>query len=110
MNGSPFILVADDVGPADVAEHGDRLAGIALSAGGATAHAAIVARSLGIPMTALAGPELLELPMARGSSSTAATAPLSSSRPRRAPSCAGAASEDRAHARARERPTAPCRP
>jgi phosphoenolpyruvate-protein kinase (PTS system EI component) len=59
-NGSAFILVAEDLGPADVAEHGDQLAGIALSGGGVTAHAAIVARSLGIPMTALAGPELLQ--------------------------------------------------
>ena len=49
MNGAPFILVAEDLGPADVAEHGDRLAGIALSGGGVTAHAAIVARSLGVP-------------------------------------------------------------
>lgn len=60
-NGSEFILVAEDLGPADVAEHGDRVAGIALSRGAVTAHAAIVARSLGIPMTVQAGDELLEL-------------------------------------------------
>ena len=60
-NGGGHILVAEDLGPADVAEHGDQLAGIALSGGGVTAHAAIVARSLGIPMTALAGPELLRV-------------------------------------------------
>ena len=60
-NGGGYILVAEDLGPADVAEHGDQLAGIALSGGGVTAHAAIVARSLGIPMTALAGPELLRI-------------------------------------------------
>jgi phosphoenolpyruvate-protein kinase (PTS system EI component) len=60
-NGSTFILVAGELGPADVAEHGERAAGIALSAGGATAHAAIVARSLGIPMTVQAGEELLEV-------------------------------------------------
>ena len=60
-NGSAFILVAEDLGPADVAEHGNQLAGIALSGGGVTAHAAIVARSLGIPMTVLAGPDLLEV-------------------------------------------------
>jgi phosphoenolpyruvate-protein kinase (PTS system EI component) len=54
--GSHGILIAHDVGPADVAELGPRLAGIALVGGGATAHAAIVARSLGIPMvTALPG-------------------------------------------------------
>jgi phosphoenolpyruvate-protein kinase (PTS system EI component) len=61
LNGSTFILVAEDIGPADVAEHGERLAGIALSDGGVTAHAAIVARSLGIPMTVLAGTGLLKV-------------------------------------------------
>jgi phosphoenolpyruvate-protein kinase (PTS system EI component) len=55
------ILIADDVGPADVAELAPRLAGIALVGGGATAHAAIVARSLGIPMvTGLPG-DILEV-------------------------------------------------
>jgi phosphoenolpyruvate-protein kinase (PTS system EI component) len=44
------ILLAHDLGPADVAELAPVLAGVALSGGGATAHAAIVARSLGIPM------------------------------------------------------------
>ena len=44
------ILVAHDLGPGDVAEFASALAGIALAAGGPTAHAAIVARSLGIPM------------------------------------------------------------
>ncbi len=60
-NGSSFILVAEDLGPADVAEHGDRVAAIALSGGAVTAHAAIVARSLGIPMTVQAGEELLQV-------------------------------------------------
>ena len=73
-NGSAFVLVAEDLGPADVAEHGERLAGIALSAGGVTAHAAIVARSLGIPMTVLAGPSCSRSPTARRSSWTAARA------------------------------------
>ena len=102
-NGSAFILVAEDVGPADVAEHGDRLAGIALSAGGVTAHAAIVARSLGIPMTVLAGPELLEL--SDGSTVVVdggdGTVVLEPSAPRA--ELAGAASEDRARARARDK-------
>jgi phosphoenolpyruvate-protein kinase (PTS system EI component) len=102
-NGSAFILVAEDLGPADVAEHGDELAGIALSAGGVTAHAAIVARSLGIPMTALAGPELLEIAdgaqvVVDGGEGTVILEPSAW----RA-ELAGAALEDRAHARARER-------
>jgi multiphosphoryl transfer protein len=48
--GSDLVLIARDLGPADVAELAPSLAGIALAAGGATAHAAIVARSLGVPM------------------------------------------------------------
>jgi dihydroxyacetone kinase phosphoprotein-dependent L subunit len=44
------ILIADELGPADVAELAPWLAGIAMSGGSATAHAAIVARSLGLPM------------------------------------------------------------
>ena len=47
---APVILVAEDLGPADVAEFAPVLAGVALVGGGATAHAAIVARSLGVPM------------------------------------------------------------
>jgi multiphosphoryl transfer protein len=102
-NGAPFILVAEDLGPADVAEHGDQLAGIALSSGGVTAHAAIVARSLGVPMTALAGPELLQVAdgtriVVDGGEGTVILEPS----PERA-ELAGAALEQRAPARARER-------
>jgi phosphoenolpyruvate-protein kinase (PTS system EI component) len=101
-NGSTFVLVADDLGPADVAEHCEQLAGIALSRGGVTAHAAIVARSLGIPMTVLAGPELLQVTngteiVVDGGEGTVIVDPS-------APHAqlAGAASEDRARKRARE--------
>ena len=48
--GDGLILIAPDLGPADVAEMARALAGIALAGGAPTAHAAIVARSLGIPM------------------------------------------------------------
>lgn len=48
---SDAILIARDLGPAELLEYGpDRLAGIALEEGGASSHAAIVARALGIPM------------------------------------------------------------
>jgi phosphoenolpyruvate-protein kinase (PTS system EI component) len=85
-----------------VAEHGERLAGIALSGGGVTAHAAIVARSLGIPMTVLAGPELLQVGhgtsvVVDGSEGTVILEPS----PSRA-QLAGAASDERARTRARE--------
>ena len=101
-NGSGFVLVADDLGPADVAEHGERLAGIALSGGGVTAHAAIVARSLGIPMTVLTGPDLLQATngMQIVVDGGEGTVILDPSAPRAR--LAGAASEDRARVRARE--------
>ncbi len=59
--GSDLILVSRDLGPADVAEAAGVLAGVALAGGGATAHAAIVARSLGIPMVTRLGDAVLEV-------------------------------------------------
>jgi phosphoenolpyruvate-protein kinase (PTS system EI component) len=53
------VLVARDLGPADVAELGPEVRAIALAAGGVTAHAAIVARSLGLPLAVGLGEELL---------------------------------------------------
>ena len=55
------ILVAVSLGPADIAELGAGVLGAALAGGGVTAHAAIVARSLGLPMVVGLGPELLEV-------------------------------------------------
>jgi phosphoenolpyruvate-protein phosphotransferase len=55
------ILIASTLGPADVAELAPTAQAIALAGGGVTAHAAIVARSLGLPMVVGAGPELLEI-------------------------------------------------
>jgi phosphoenolpyruvate-protein kinase (PTS system EI component) len=102
-NGSTFVLVAEDLGPADVAEHGDRVEAIALSGGAVTAHAAIVARSLGIPMTVQAGAELLEL--ADGTALVVDGAEgevvIGASAERLA--AANDASRARAHARAKER-------
>ena len=53
------VLVAKSLGPADVAELSPT--GIALVGGGVTAHAAIVARSLGIPMVVGLGDDALEV-------------------------------------------------
>ena len=58
---SDGVLVADSLGPADVAELAPTVRGIALAGGGVTAHAAIVARSLGLPMVVGAGAALLEI-------------------------------------------------
>lgn len=55
------ILIADDLGPADVAELPRTVLGVALVGSAPTAHAAIVARSLGLPLVTGVGPELLEL-------------------------------------------------
>jgi phosphoenolpyruvate-protein kinase (PTS system EI component) len=61
VEGRDEILVAEDLGPADVAELEDGVRGIVLAGGGATAHAAIVARGLGLPLVAGLGSEALAL-------------------------------------------------
>ncbi|MEA2169707.1 MAG: multiphosphoryl transfer protein [Solirubrobacteraceae bacterium] len=55
------VLVAEDLGPADVVELDPGVRAIVLAGGGPTAHAAIVARSLGIPMVTALGTQLEEL-------------------------------------------------
>ena len=55
------VVIAGALGPADVAEIATNARGIALAGGGVTAHAAIVARSLGIPMVVGLGPDILSL-------------------------------------------------
>ncbi len=59
--GEGEVLVAADLGPADVLEL-ERVAGIALSRGAPTAHAAVLARSLGIPMVVGLGEAILAQP------------------------------------------------
>jgi phosphoenolpyruvate-protein kinase (PTS system EI component) len=57
------VLVAFDLGPADVAEVRESeqpVIAIALAAGAATSHAAIMARSLGLPMVVGVGEAILE--------------------------------------------------
>ena len=58
----PTIVIARDLGPADTAEldlAAGRVRGIALAGGGATSHAAIMARALGLPMVVGLGEEIL---------------------------------------------------
>ncbi|RNB82788.1 phosphoenolpyruvate--protein phosphotransferase [Brevibacillus fluminis] len=56
----PFVLVAEDVTPSDTISLPRQLVrAIVAAKGGATSHAAILARSLGIPAVMGAGPELL---------------------------------------------------
>jgi multiphosphoryl transfer protein len=59
----PAVLVARDLGPADIAElelRGGRIRGIALAGGNATSHVVIMARSLGLPMAVGLGEDVLE--------------------------------------------------
>ncbi len=58
---SSGIIIAGSLGPADVAEIATNAKGVALAAGGVTAHAAIVARSLGVPMVVGIGAGVLEV-------------------------------------------------
>jgi phosphoenolpyruvate-protein kinase (PTS system EI component) len=60
-HGGDVVLVAEDLGPADIAELDAGVHAVALAGGGATAHAAIVARSLAIPMVAELGDAVLAL-------------------------------------------------
>jgi len=55
------ILIAASLGPADVAEIATNAQGVALAGGGVTAHAAIVARSLGVPMVVGIGAGVLDV-------------------------------------------------
>src|SRR5580704_7720211 len=59
--GGDSVLVASDLGPADVIELDGDIRGIALAVGGVTGHAAIVARGLGLPMVVGLGPDVLAL-------------------------------------------------
>ncbi|HZR94081.1 MAG TPA: aldolase/citrate lyase family protein [Gaiellaceae bacterium] len=61
--GVPVVVVASDLGPADVADLRTSeavVAAIALARGAATSHAAIVARSLGLPMVVAVGEDVLD--------------------------------------------------
>jgi phosphoenolpyruvate-protein kinase (PTS system EI component) len=60
--GVDVVLLAEELGPADVAELASDVVAIALAAGGPTAHAAVVARGLGLPMAVGLGPGLLSAP------------------------------------------------
>jgi phosphoenolpyruvate-protein kinase (PTS system EI component) len=61
-SGGDAILVTDDLGPADVAELEVDVRAIALARGGVTGHAAIIARSLGLPAIVGLGDVLLNVP------------------------------------------------
>ncbi|MFI5688654.1 phosphoenolpyruvate--protein phosphotransferase [Streptomyces sp. NPDC051636] len=61
----PLILVAHEIGAADLLEPGQTVTAAISVTGGPNSHAAIVARSLGIPFLLAVDPELLELPDGR---------------------------------------------
>jgi phosphoenolpyruvate-protein kinase (PTS system EI component) len=58
-----FVLVAAEVGPADLLEHlGQGLVAAVTVRGGANSHAAIVARSVGLPLVTGVNVEILDVP------------------------------------------------
>ncbi|MEZ4513254.1 MAG: phosphoenolpyruvate--protein phosphotransferase [Chloroflexota bacterium] len=58
----PVILIAHDLSPSDTAAlDKEKVLGICTAAGGPTAHAAIIARALGLPAVVSAGEKVLEL-------------------------------------------------
>jgi phosphoenolpyruvate-protein phosphotransferase len=60
----PVILIADDLEPSEAAQlKVEKIKGICLKKGSPNAHAAIVSRSLGIPMLVAVGEKLASLPM-----------------------------------------------
>ncbi|WP_375193151.1 phosphoenolpyruvate--protein phosphotransferase [Marinobacter sp.] len=60
---TPYILVADDLGPSDVARlDTTRVRGLVTTRGGATSHSAILARALGLPAVVGAGERILTIP------------------------------------------------
>lgn len=60
----PVILIADDLEPSEAAQlKVEKIKGICLKKGSPNAHAAIVSRSLGIPMLVAVGEKLENLPM-----------------------------------------------
>jgi phosphoenolpyruvate-protein kinase (PTS system EI component) len=93
------VLVADDLGPADVAELGPRVRAIALARGGVSAHAAIVARSLGLPMVVGLGDAIHAAAGAVVVDGDAGTVVLEPSSARRAGAQATAAARARDHRR-----------
>ncbi|WP_151481879.1 phosphoenolpyruvate--protein phosphotransferase [Streptomyces albicerus] len=58
----PLVLVAHEIGAADLLEPGQTVTAAISVTGGPNSHAAIVARSLGIPFLLAVDPQLLELP------------------------------------------------
>ena len=62
-DGEAAVLVADDLGAAEVAELDPaRVRALATAGGGPTSHASIIARGLGIPAVAGLGPSVLAVP------------------------------------------------
>ncbi|MEY9894980.1 phosphoenolpyruvate-protein kinase (PTS system EI component) [Catenulispora sp. MAP5-51] len=58
----PLVLVAHEVGAADLLEHGETVVAAASVIGGPNSHASIIARSLGIPLILGIDPAVLEHP------------------------------------------------
>jgi phosphoenolpyruvate-protein kinase (PTS system EI component) len=108
----PSIVVARELGPAEIVDLGleeGLVVGIALANGSATSHAAIMARSLGVPMVAALGEALLSIPdgevvIVDGSEGTAVLEPHHRTRARFEAVAAREAAERARLAARRDRP------
>ena len=58
----PVVLIAQEIGAADLLEYGDLVVAAASVIGGPNSHASIIARSLGIPLILGVSPEVLDYP------------------------------------------------
>jgi phosphoenolpyruvate-protein kinase (PTS system EI component) len=58
----PVVLIAQEIGAADLLEYGDLVVAAASVIGGPSSHASIIARSLGIPLILGISPEVLDYP------------------------------------------------
>jgi phosphoenolpyruvate-protein kinase (PTS system EI component) len=58
----PVVVVAHEIGAADLLEYGELVVAAISLIGGPNSHAAIIARSLGIPLVLGIGPEILAFP------------------------------------------------
>lgn len=96
--GQPLVLVAHEIGAADLLEPGRTVVAAASVTGGPNGHAAIVARSLGIPLLLDVDPALTELPDGE-QLLVDASASLAVSRPEPSERAAALAAMDAARAR-----------
>jgi phosphoenolpyruvate-protein kinase (PTS system EI component) len=105
-----FVLVAAEIGPADLLEHLDAgLVAAAAVRGGANSHAAIIARSVGVPLVTGVDPALVDLAdhtplLVDGDAGVVVVAPRAGEAARAGAEAARAARREAGYATERRRP------